>query len=237
MLTDYHSHFLPAMDDGPEDAWMSIEMLGMWKAQGVDRVIATPHFYPHRESIESFLSRRESAFDSLGMVIRSPRTGQGAEVRVEKGISEVERMRELTLAGSRYILLELPYAPFKEWMTAEIYNLKYNFGLIPVIAHIDRYTQWYAKDDMSQVLSVQGAVLQINNEALFKRSTRKFALKIIRGGLPVIFGSDAHNTGERPPNVEAAWKILRSNLKETEYLALVQMNESLADSGEHIGLK
>ena len=44
MLTDYHCHILPKMDDGSESVEMSIKMLEMMKLQGVDRIIATPHF-------------------------------------------------------------------------------------------------------------------------------------------------------------------------------------------------
>lgn len=58
MLTDYHCHILPKMDDGSESVEMSIKMLEMMKLQGVDRIIATPHFYAHRErSVERFLER------------------------------------------------------------------------------------------------------------------------------------------------------------------------------------
>lgn len=35
MLTDYHCHILPKMDDGSESVEMSIKMLEMMKLQGV----------------------------------------------------------------------------------------------------------------------------------------------------------------------------------------------------------
>lgn len=54
MLTDYHCHILPKMDDGSESVEMSIKMLEMMKLQGVDRIIATPHFYAHREKCRAF---------------------------------------------------------------------------------------------------------------------------------------------------------------------------------------
>lgn len=226
MLTDYHSHFLPAMDDGPKSIQESMQMLDMWSAQGVERVIATPHFYSHMESAEAFLSRREKSLTSLSEKCEKLCVVTGAEVYIEKGLSSLALLQRLTMGESKYILLEMPYGSFKEWILTEIYQTAYNWGLIPVIAHIDRYTQWYSRGEISRVLSIQDAVLQINNDALFKRAALKFALELIRSEFPIIFGSDSHNVGDRPPNVEAANKVLWRKLNKSELLALSELNES-----------
>lgn len=44
-MIDFHSHILPGMDDGSKSTQESLEMLDMLRAQGVDTVAATPHFY------------------------------------------------------------------------------------------------------------------------------------------------------------------------------------------------
>ena len=125
------------------------------------------------------------------------------------------------------MLMELPYAPYKEWMINEIYNLSYNYKLVPVIAHVERYLQWYSSEQIEQVLSIQEAILQINHEALFEKKTQRFTLELIRGGFPVIFGSDAHNTSERPPNIREAYKWLKGKLKRHEYHDLIMLNSGL----------
>ena len=43
-MIDWHSHILPAMDDGSHDETESLAMLSSMADQGVDTVIATPHF-------------------------------------------------------------------------------------------------------------------------------------------------------------------------------------------------
>ena len=48
----------------------------------------------------------------------------GAEVRLEKNLSEVEGLDRLRMGNSRYILLELPFIPYKEWMGEEIDNIE-----------------------------------------------------------------------------------------------------------------
>ncbi len=44
MIVDIHSHILPKVDDGSEDMGMSIEMAKMYLKNGINKVIATPHY-------------------------------------------------------------------------------------------------------------------------------------------------------------------------------------------------
>ena len=53
-MIDWHSHVLPALDDGSRSVDESLALLKMLSEQGVDTVIATPHFYADRESLSSF---------------------------------------------------------------------------------------------------------------------------------------------------------------------------------------
>ena len=58
-MIDWHSHILPKIDDGSRSLEETLELLKMLKSQGINTVIATPHFYADDESVESFLSRRQ----------------------------------------------------------------------------------------------------------------------------------------------------------------------------------
>ena len=57
------------MDDGSRDVSESIALLTMQAEQGVDTVIATPHFYANDETVESFLKRRKESFERLQEVL------------------------------------------------------------------------------------------------------------------------------------------------------------------------
>ncbi|MBR2086968.1 MAG: capsular polysaccharide biosynthesis protein, partial [Oscillospiraceae bacterium] len=62
MLTEYHCHILPGIDDGSDSAETSLKMVEQMKQQGVERIVATPHFYAHREkSVANFLAKRQVA--------------------------------------------------------------------------------------------------------------------------------------------------------------------------------
>ena len=64
-VLDLHSHVLPGIDDGSPDVETSLEMLRLSAQQGVEAMVATPHFYAWRNRVERFLRRRQRAFEQL----------------------------------------------------------------------------------------------------------------------------------------------------------------------------
>ena len=69
-MIDWHSHILPAVDDGSRNAEESIKLLELLAEQGVKTVVATPHFIADNESVEDFLRRRSSSFNELKNLIQ-----------------------------------------------------------------------------------------------------------------------------------------------------------------------
>ena len=61
MFIDFHTHILPGIDDGSASVEESIELLKAEAAQGITKVVATPHFYANYDSPERFLERRAKA--------------------------------------------------------------------------------------------------------------------------------------------------------------------------------
>ena len=91
MRTEYHCHILPGIDDGAHNPEMSLEMLEMMRMQGIERVVATPHFYAHREkSVEDFLEKRKNAYNRIKENKFIKNIILGAEVAIEHGISEMK---------------------------------------------------------------------------------------------------------------------------------------------------
>lgn len=221
-MIEAHIHVLPGIDDGSDSVETSQKMMEILRQQGVDRIIATPHFYAHREKdVETFLAKREAAFDALG---RPENMRLGAEVRIEQGVSLLPGIEKLAFEGSNLILMEFPYAKFAPWMIEEVYNLADTYGLTPIIAHVHRYFDFFTTDQLKRVLSMGGVIFQANNEYLETHKERKLIKGLMKDGYPLIFGSDAHNLGSRKPNwdrlvkktksvyIEEAMELLRKHL-------------------------
>ena len=64
-MLDFHSHFLPGIDDGSDSISLSLTMLNAWCDQGINTVCATPHFYASRNNPERFLRRRNDAYEQV----------------------------------------------------------------------------------------------------------------------------------------------------------------------------
>lgn len=204
MLTDYHCHILPGMDDGAHDIATSLEMIEIMKEQGVERLIATPHFYAHEErSVEEYLLRRQYAYESIADNAVIPDILLGAEVAVEHGISKISGIDKLAIEDTGFILMELPYRGYEEWMSEEISAIASEYGLTVILAHIHRYIEYYTPEDLELILKTD-AVFQINNEAFSIRRDKKLVKQLIKDGRRLVFGSDAHNAGGRSPN----WDML-----------------------------
>lgn len=210
IFTDYHCHVLPAFDDGADSTETALAMIEKMKSQGVEKIIATPHFYAHEEnSVDEYIIRREKAFDVL--MKSNPAVENillGAEVTIENGISSIKGIEKLAVQGTDYIMLELPYRNYSRWISDEIYNISFRYGLKVILAHIHRYTAFYDKSQFSEILDT-GAVLQVNNGDLRSFRNRRFVNKLIKSGCKIVFGSDAHNMTSRPPD----WNILIKRVK------------------------
>ena len=210
MLTDHHCHILPKIDDGSDSVETSLKMIRTMREQGVERIVATPHFYAHRErGVKAYLEKRQQAYDKL---VNEDSTNcdilLGAEVAVEHGISKLPDIEKLCIADTKYILLEFEYAAFSKWMLEEVNDIAYEYGLVPVLAHIHRYLEYYSKSEMEEVLKTE-AVFQFNNEAFESFKEKRFVKSLIKEGYPYVFGSDAHSMGSRKPN----WDVLQKKAK------------------------
>jgi len=140
-MVDFHSHILPAIDDGSRDVAESLELIKLLKEQGINTVVATPHFIANQESLDSFLIRRSNAFNLLKTEFTDNDISilLGAEVKFYPGISRMEGLEKLCIEESNILLIEMPFEKWSELTVKEILEISNLKNLTVVIAHIDRY--------------------------------------------------------------------------------------------------
>lgn len=208
-MTDFHSHILPCVDDGSDSIQMSLDMLHRQAEQGIDRVVATPHFYARHDNPDRFLARRAEAEarlrDAMAAESGLPELTLGAEVHYFSGISHCDVLHELTIDGKRCILIEMPPPPWTESMYRELEGLITRQNLRPIIAHVDRYIRPLRTYRIPQRLAELPVLVQANAEFFLHRRTQKFAMGLLRAGKVHVLGSDCHDLTDRPPNLEAAF--------------------------------
>jgi len=215
-MIDFHSHILPGMDDGSESLQESIAMLQLEAEQGIGHVIATPHFYAWHETPEAFLEKRQKAEAGLLAAMKNleglPQVTVGAEVCFFPGISEADALPALTVFGKRFVLIEMPPAPWTDFMYRELEAIWRRRGIIPIIAHIDRYIAPFRTHKIPERLAQMPVLVQANAAFFLNKRTRRMALRLLRRNQIQLLGSDCHDLTSRPPNLGEAVEVLEKHL-------------------------
>jgi len=215
-MIDFHSHFLPAIDDGSDSIETSLAMLRESQRQGVELMFATPHFYADMDDPESFLQRRNEAHALLREAMEAdggdfPEIRLGAEILYFPGISVADEIVELGMDKTPFLLIEPPMIPWRSSMLDEIEFLGENYDRIPVIAHVDRYMRLLRDNTLFDRLIDRHVLIQVNANFFLNREQAPLALEYLREGRIQFVGSDCHNMEDRAPNLGYAEQVIRMN--------------------------
>lgn len=218
MVTDFHSHILPGIDDGSATVEESIAMLKMEAEQGVTHVVATPHFYPNYQSPEAFLEKRNRAEEKLRQEMKKyeglPQLSVGAEVYFFHGMSQSDCLKLLTIGKKECILLEMPEFAWTDSMYREIQDIRVQQGITPIIAHVDRYLSFFRGREIPKRLESLPVLVQANASFFLQRATAGRACRMLKDGQIHVLGSDCHNLTSRVPNLGDAVSVIRKRLGE-----------------------
>ena len=231
-MIDFHSHILPEIDDGSRSAEESIAMLKMEAAQGIRKVIATPHFYADQDSPEHFLQRRRNAQKRVKEALAGckepvPEILLGAEVHYFSGISDVEVLNELTIENKKCILIEMPCCKWTQKMYHELEMIYINHGITPIIAHVDRYVSPLSTHGIPERLSDLPVLVQANAGFFLNRCTKTMALRMLRKSQIHLLGSDCHNLSTRPPRLGEAISAIQNHSGADLINAVIQNSQAV----------
>lgn len=206
---DYHSHILPGCDHGSDSIETSRKQLEMAAMVGIKTVCATPHFYPHKESVHRFLQRRAetAAFLMDRLPENAPYVQLGAEVLICDGMERLDGLDLLCREGTNELLLEMPFYAWTEPIWSTLYLLCERQDIQIVLAHADRYP----KENIEQIIC-EGVPLQLNMECLTKPLRRKQYLRWIENGYVKYMGSDIHMLGSEYQDWAKCRRLLEKKL-------------------------
>lgn len=193
MKIDFHAHILPGADHGSASVNESLDQLALLKEGGIEAVVATPHFYPHRSHLRAFIERRDKCAAALAAVLPpdAPTVYVGAEVTLCRGLEHMEGVEQLAIHGTNVILIEMPAYHWEQGLYETLVALREECGLHPVLAHLNRYPTMQGK-----TLIPYGFDIQLNADGIAKAfsSSTRMCLKM---GKVVALGSDLHERNER----------------------------------------
>ncbi len=239
-MVDFHTHILPGIDDGAKNSDESLFLLETVKDFGATHVVLSPHYYPHTETIDSFISRRNEACkklsDSLKAQIENgktfPRLHVASEVYLEPIIFNNSDLTPLTLDGKgEFMLTELLYEDKLTSSTETmIKKLVYSHNIVPILAHIDRYPFLMKEKNLLKLLDM-GCVAQVNISSFSGFLLRKKLLKYMEKGYIGVMGTDIHNK-TYIPRIESGLSYLQKD--DLEYLTNISLGIIKKDKKDSI---
>lgn len=211
-MMDIHCHILPLIDDGSDSIETSIEMLKIANREGIEKIIATPHYY--KGVFESDINQINALTSNLNEISRNLNLNiqvlKGQEVFLTRDLlSLYKNGRILTLNSSKYMLVELPFDIFPKYALDIIYELRI-IGIIPIIAHPERYSYVIEKPSTINDFIDEGCLFQINSSSItgdFGREIQRTSQILISHNICHFIASDAHSNKKRIPSLQKSFDI------------------------------
>jgi protein-tyrosine phosphatase len=168
-----------------------VKVLGELAAQGVTDICLTPHFRAAQVEAGPPEAHDRAFAELVARAPAAPRLHRGAEVMLDRPlVVDPERIRRVTLGGTRYILVEFPRMVAFETVSIALGRVL-DTGLVPVLAHPERYRCCTA-DAVARWRAV-GAVMQVDGPTLITSRTRgQRARDLVAAGLADIIAGDNH---------------------------------------------
>lgn len=191
---DWHSHILPAVDDGVRSMDDALAILRRYEAAGIAEVWLTPHIMEDIPNETAAL--RERFAELLECYTGTVRLHLSAENMLDNLFEERLEQRDLLPigdAGDR-LLVETSYFNPPMDLVETLRRIK-SSGYIPVLAHPERYI--YMDRGYYRRLRSEGVEFQLNIASfagVYGRHAREKAEWLHRNGLFEFTGSDIHNT-------------------------------------------
>ena len=139
-MIDIHTHIIYDVDDGSDTIEESVAILKSASLSGVTDIILTPHYIEHNEyNKEKVLENYEALNREVEKQNINIKLHPGNEIAIYGNVSQILSEGVITtLANSRYVLIEFPMNVDVSYVLDTIYEMRIK-GLIPIIAHPERY--------------------------------------------------------------------------------------------------
>jgi protein-tyrosine phosphatase len=225
---DLHCHYLPGVDDGVRTLEESLRVLTGLRGLGFERVIATPHirtgmFENRRPGLEAAFGELEGLLDGMDDL---PERGLGAEHYCDDVFWRLFQDGEaLPYPGGKAALVEFHYEVWPQRIERVFFKMKLA-GVLPVLAHPERYAALHRRTDPLDPLLDAGAAALLDLMSLvgrYGRRPQEAAERMLEEGAYDAACTDCH----RPEDIYR----VASALMRLEELVGVEEKEHLLSAG------
>jgi len=201
-------------------------MARMMVAQGVTEVACTPHILPglyHNSgpAIREATAQLQDLLDQEGIPLR---LATGADVHMTPDfVAGLRDGRLLTIADSRYVLVEPPHHTAPPQLEDFFFNLVVA-GYVPILTHPERLSWVPPRYGIIKRLVQTGVWMQITAGSFagaFGRNALYWAERMLDEGCVHLIATDAHDAERRPPDLAAGRDLVAKRVGPEEAQRLV----------------
>lgn len=228
-LVDIHNHSLPNVDDGANSIEEAVQNLKILKNLGYKEIVLTSHYiidslYKHN------IASRLIVFEELKEALKDE------DIKIHLGnevfITDSDKLQSLlknkeiaTLNNSKYLLIELPFRNKIHNLEQIICDLN-SMGIVPIIAHPERYAYFRNGLDYLKIILEYDCYLQGNLGSLvgkYGSEAKKLLIKLLKNNMISFIATDTHHL-KNDTDFKKAIKILRKKVSEEQARKLLVDN-------------
>jgi len=229
-MIDVHAHILDGVDDGAQSMTDSIELLRMAADSGTTDIIATPHFIEGASHLSwETIKEKTDVLNGNALSAGIPiRVHTGAEIELNLDMLDMieKGQGDYCLAGSKYILVELPMESIPRCADDFFYELQLR-DLVPVLAHPERYSNLQKHPEILLSWVQHDILLQCNAGSftgMFGTKAQAFAEMLLNNNMVHFLGSDAHKIERRNTDMREAVIRMKTLVSELYVEQIVTSN-------------
>ena len=195
--TDWECRLLPMMGElisNPQDSAAALSIL---KTKfGLTRFCMMPEFDCEKDSVASFLIRREKAFAKLSPLISNEfRIRLGCAALVIPGLSEVRGIKKLLLPQTKFLPIRLPYFPSSE-TPKELNRLLYHLPYHVLFLSFHSYLNFYPLEDLIRWANLSDVAFHFNYSAMENPRAIDLLKRLLQRNATIIFGTGINSYGK-----------------------------------------
>jgi protein-tyrosine phosphatase len=239
-MIDLHSHILFEADDGAASLEVSLEMCRIACADGIKKMVATPHYIVgerNEEHILSKVNRLNGLLKDEGIDLEIL---PGNEIFIDHQTEkDVALGKCLSLNASKYLLIELPMRDVPKYTYDVFYALQLK-GYVPILAHPERNYRIMENPEIIYELVTNGCLMQVNAMSLtglFGKEPKRTAELLLKHRQVHFVATDAHTASKRRPVLSEAMKRVWELTDKETAEALVLSNPELVIGNGNIDIE
>lgn len=241
-MIDLHLHILPGIDDGSSSLEESVRMAKRLSELGFKGAFCTSHYIADspqaadNQTKNRLREKLQAELDKAGIKLKLL---PGNEIYIDpKMVDYLTKGKASCLGGElsskkkhQHVLFELPFYAEVSYLRDIIFELKAK-GLVPILAHPERYLFVQKKKEVIFEIVKLGVKLQSNYGSIVDQyggKAKKIMKFLLKNRLVSYLGTDIHRAeGSLFLKFEKAEKKIIKLIGEPEYRKIIERGDELA---------